>query len=1060
MARCAPYLVSLLSLVLILLAVAPVQRGVRCRFWMTRPSSPRSFLDESARPGLCRREFAHADFSAPTSLTIDPRIDHLWSGSSAPTDRSFRWTGWVYVPKEGSWSVGTTSDDGSFVCVDDRVVATNWSDHQPLSRWGRVWLSRGFHRLRVDYYQRTGIALCRLMWKPPGEEPQLIPPGLLRQTRGPARLPDKALIVPASRAKSSSNHELEPSTRGVFDQIAPVSSVDPALERWAAERLDVSTDPEPWELKDPGVTSTVGWTWADYSDGWDEESLTAAGTGHPTLPESPEKGERPEGTVRVFRTYLTTSWTSTFRFRLAKGSPSVLLIDDKPVMGLPGVPVRGPAEARWTLAMGTHSIRLTTVTTPTTATSVTPDLSISPVVGPFDPRPRFSLGSSPALLGTGFPADISLDGPPLLEEWQPNIHFMTGMALAVPYIHRWDVKRHGHPANLAPLRATWDGVLDCPLTGTYTFTLRGTGRILLRVGSDQLYKGLETHETSMKLYIPSGKLPLTLEAHEPGLIRQVGLFWKLPEGREEPISSCHFVSPWASERFVQQRGLSVAALALLIAALFATGGPFAYARFLRTNAALHTWVLLLLIGVTVRLHDYTRVPGPGDTDDEFNHHLEGTSLAFGQVPIGWDQHLGFPLVQAIPFYGRVFRIVAPMVFYPPVFTVLVGELNRAAGAVDPFEARIHVTRLLPIGLSCLTLMLIWPVARSVGIPTSAALLATGFLALYPSGVMLGRLIKEENLVTPLYLGIVWILSGYGSSSGFGRRLALGSIIVLCILTKQMGVSSALLAFVVLCRKGHYRAGVLMLFYALFAALCFLWYGLAWGGQSFIDLQKEHLVYATRLDAVWPLLAENKITDPVVGSSWVLGLWLAFVLFSVRQFRSRPQNLVSLAGVCYLVVLVVCYPPDRNYGWYRLPLLPLLALAWGVETRRMFHCYDIVRAILWVGLFVLPCTEMIHGLDRASQGVAPPVLKTSGPPSTEGMDVSPTVMLRIVVVGLVLPSILLGVLPRPARRFLSFLMTTAVVALIAIGFAIVVWRWGDLFPPVWGWDPIRQLDMNP
>jgi hypothetical protein len=405
------------------------------------------------------------------------------------------------------------------------------------------------------------------------------------------------------------------------------------------------------------------------------------------------------------------------------------------------------------------------------------------------------------------------------------------------------------------------------------------------------------------------------------------------------------------------------------------------------------------------------------------------------------------------------RMVAPMVFYPPAFTVLVGEINRCAGATSPFEARMHATRLLPIGCSMATLALIWPVATAIGLPTSAALLGTGFLALYPVGVMLNRLIKEENLVTPLYLLLLWILAGYCRRSGFCRRAAIGAVIVTSVLTKQMGIATVVLAVLVLALKGAWRAAGACVGYGILGVLLFLWYGLAWGGESFLALQKEHLVYATRLDALWPLLAENKVTDAVVGSSWILGLWIAFVLFSLNRRRRRSETLLTIAGVVYLVVLVLCYPPDRNYGWYRLPLLPILALAWGSETAGMFRRYDVVRAVLWVGLFVLPCLDLTGTLDIDRAG-GRPLLTTSGPASTEGLNTLPTLTLRIAVAALVLPSLLLLPFPPRARRFLSALLAMALVVAIFWGFAIVSWRWGEIFPPQWGWDPVRMLDLPP
>jgi hypothetical protein len=84
----------------------------------------------------------------------------------------------------------------------------------------------------------------------------------------------------------------------------------------------------------------------------------------------------------------------------------------------------------------------------------------------------------------------------------------------------------------------------------------------------------------------------------------------------------------------------------------------------------------------------------------------------------------------------------------------------------------------------------------------------------------------------------------------------------------------------------------------------------------------------------------------------------------------------------------------NFGWYRIPLLRLLALVWGAETSRLLRRYEPVHALLWLGLFLLT--------------------------------------------GLALPA-------RP-RRLLSSGPGAVLVALTRVAFAVVGWYWGNLYPP--------------
>lgn len=79
-------------------------------------------------------------------------------------------SGYLDVPRDGSYTFRLTSDDGSRLAVDDETVIDHEGLHGAEPKDGTVHLSAGLHPLRIDHFERDGEQQLRLAWKPPGED--------------------------------------------------------------------------------------------------------------------------------------------------------------------------------------------------------------------------------------------------------------------------------------------------------------------------------------------------------------------------------------------------------------------------------------------------------------------------------------------------------------------------------------------------------------------------------------------------------------------------------------------------------------------------------------------------------------------------------------------------------------------------------------------------------------------------------------------------------------------------------------------------------------------------
>lgn len=110
---------------------------------------------------------------------LDVPLRSFTEGFPGVTNR-FEWFGVVYtgtfqVEKPGEYLFRLSSDDGSRLWIDDRLVIDHDGVHGECSADSTVALTQGAHRIRVWYFQgpATDIAL-QLFVQPPGAEEEKI----------------------------------------------------------------------------------------------------------------------------------------------------------------------------------------------------------------------------------------------------------------------------------------------------------------------------------------------------------------------------------------------------------------------------------------------------------------------------------------------------------------------------------------------------------------------------------------------------------------------------------------------------------------------------------------------------------------------------------------------------------------------------------------------------------------------------------------------------------------------------------------------------------------------
>ncbi len=108
-----------------------------------------------------------------------------------PSERPFRspfgieWSGYIHIKQKGAYTFATKSDDGSHVYIDGELIVDNGDFHAKRYISGVIFLTVGFHHIKVDYFDGGGGAVMDLLWTKPGQagHEELIPVEVLYHKR-------------------------------------------------------------------------------------------------------------------------------------------------------------------------------------------------------------------------------------------------------------------------------------------------------------------------------------------------------------------------------------------------------------------------------------------------------------------------------------------------------------------------------------------------------------------------------------------------------------------------------------------------------------------------------------------------------------------------------------------------------------------------------------------------------------------------------------------------------------------------------------------------------------
>ncbi len=351
-------------------------------------------------------------------------------------------------------------------------------------------------------------------------------------------------------------------------------------------------------------------------------------------------------------------------------------------------------------------------------------------------------------------------------------------------------------------------------------------------------------------------------------------------------------------------------------------------------------IVLALLGVFLRLVDYSKIPPFDVTKDEFFYPWSGMTFLQTGVPKAWSLFDAYPTGEIVYKWGTWYRIVSPWVEKPPLYSLLAGFWMLGNGVTDMFEVRLSLLRILPITISFFTILFLALFANKL-FGKTVAVISTVIYATVPTIVMGNRLSLVENLLTPIVLAGLYlflILKG----ERMLNYLILSTFCALALLTKNIGAALPATFFIYYLSKRKWKA---LMIISSISALAFLFHPIIatvyYGFGQFLNVmgayQKVHALAGP------PELVSTIFRFPIVGHQWdkifpdgpmLLGYIL---LFSAPMWLKRDEEnlkkIISLIGFPFVYIISLgllesAGTPYSFFGWHVYPIYPFLAILIG------------------------------------------------------------------------------------------------------------------------------------
>lgn len=354
-------------------------------------------------------------------------------------------------------------------------------------------------------------------------------------------------------------------------------------------------------------------------------------------------------------------------------------------------------------------------------------------------------------------------------------------------------------------------------------------------------------------------------------------------------------------------------------------------------------IVILLVAFYLRIQNFSKIPFPGESMDEYSFAWVGLSLIQLGTPIGISgidgykvttfRYINVDQVFRGSAKGNPFPINSPWFDHPPLLGLITGGFTFLMGGRVFEDAQVNLIRKPMIIFSVFSIFLLFFYLKKVfGIKEAIA--ASAIYASSPLAIISSRMVQAENLLIPIFLTSLISIYIYLEKQKTWLLWISAIIAGISLLVKLSGLAIILsnIFLILYFNSGGVKKVIpQVITFAVVSCSFFLFfisYGEVFDINQFFSIltSNSNRVYSIGPAAFFDLVTTAKITSSrYLSDGFILAGWLStFILFTFPSEKKKKEMYILIPLVCYLIVFLLF--GSEPYGWYRFPFLPFLFAA--------------------------------------------------------------------------------------------------------------------------------------
>lgn len=362
-------------------------------------------------------------------------------------------------------------------------------------------------------------------------------------------------------------------------------------------------------------------------------------------------------------------------------------------------------------------------------------------------------------------------------------------------------------------------------------------------------------------------------------------------------------------------------------------------------------IFILILGIILKVHNYSIYPQRGATSDEYSYSFQGVSLLTKGIPISWSSFTEYKNLRHLTINKLYFPIVYPYFDHTPLNGIVTGAWAVAFGENTFEKIQLKTIRVVPIILSAVSSLLIF----LIGLKLFDYKTAIWALLIYITTTIFaiqGRVVLAENLITPLLLGSIYAFIEFYKKINIQKTILLGTLAGLTFWTKELGIVGFFtLLYLSVSEKIKIKYIILLISVFLFFIAAYVAYGTYFDAQIFWRILSQQSARIIGPDTLFYIISNPIIVNKFYYDGWYFLGFFAFFL----SFSSYKENkFILVPAVLYFLLLLSALTQKGEMGWYIIPLFPFLSLLTAkflVEQTQKIG-FGIFVFLIFIGMYVI------------------------------------------------------------------------------------------------------------